>query len=306
MLDVVSIGSSLIDIFVHSSEFSLQQSNQGVLLCQILGDKIEVDDFNLRTGGGGSNTSVGFARMGFDAGVITETGKDAWSQIIIEEYHKEYVSTGMVVEERKEQTGGSIILVSKDGSRTVLVHRGAASMLDPHDIPTEKLGHIPWVHLSSIAGVKSTIKTIFEAVGEGSGKLSWNPGNAELELLASGEIPVNELPVEILFVNKEEWQVLADRQNELVSRIPQILVTNGDKGGELLLNGESQPYSALRSESVDDTGAGDAFAVGYVSAVLYGKDPQTAIRWGTRNAQSVIKQVGAKPGLLRKNHMEIE
>jgi sugar/nucleoside kinase (ribokinase family) len=305
MLDVVSIGSALIDIYVYSDEFSFRQGNEGVLLCHKFGDKIDVDNFYLHTGGGGGNTAVGFARMGFDAGVITETGKDAWSQVIIEDLRKEFVSTSMVVSEKREQTGGSIIMVSQNGGRTVLVHRGAASMLDPHDIPEEKLSRVKWVHLSSIAGRRKTIRKIFEVIKDSKCQLSWNPGMAELEMVASGELPVHGIPAEILIVNKEEWTVLDDRHQELINSIPQIVITDGERGGETIIQGERKPFQSLRSQSVDDTGAGDAFAVGYVSAVLYDKDPDTAVRWGVQNAQSVIKHVGAKTGLLRKKHMEI-
>ncbi len=307
MLDVVSIGSALIDIFVHSDQFSLKSGEQGVLLCQRLGDKIEVDNFTLRTGGGGGNTAVGFARMGFSTGVICETGKDAWSQIVVDEFHREYVATNYLVSERLENTGGSVILNSGAGDRTVLVHRGASSMLDPHDIPEKVLPHLRWLHLSSIAGRLETIKVIFEAVrAAGFTKLSWNPGKSELDLLDSGQIPANNMPVEVLFLNQEEWERLASRHQELIEQIPQIIITNGAEGGVLLRQGEEIRYKAIPGDVVDSTGAGDAFAVGYVSAVLYRKEPQEALRWGARNAHSVIQQVGAKPGLLKKMHMEIE
>ncbi len=307
MLDVVSIGSALIDIFVHSDQFSLKSGEQGVLLCQRLGDKVEVDNFVLQTGGGGGNTAVGFARMGFNAGVICETGRDAWSKIVVDEFHREYVSTNYLVSERLENTGGSVILNSGEGDRTVLVHRGASSMLNPHDIPEKALPHFRWVHLSSIAGQLETIKIIFEAVrGVGLAKLSWNPGSSELNLIDSGQIPVNSIPAEVLFLNQEEWEKLSSRHQELIGQIPQIIITNGSEGGVLLQQGEEIRYKAIAGEVVDSTGAGDAFAVGYVSAVLYKKEPQEALRWGARNAHSVIKQIGAKPGLLKKMHMEIE
>lgn len=306
MLDVVSIGSALIDIFIHSDQFSLKNGEQGVLLCQRLGDKVNVDGFLLRTGGGGSNTAVGFARMGFQTGLITELGKDTWSKIILDELHDEYVAANYVVEEKLEDTGGSVILVSGNGERTVLVHRGASSMLDPHDIPTDRLGMARWVHLSSIAGQEKTLHTIFETLRDSRAELSWNPGGSEIELLISGALPVNEVPARVLIVNEEEWQQLENRQHEFKEQVPEIIVTRGAEGGLIIFKGEETPFKSLRNESVDDTGAGDAFAVGYVSAVLYGKEPQVAVRWGVQNAHSVIKQVGAKPGLLKKTHLEIQ
>jgi ribokinase len=113
MPDVISIGSALIDIFIHSDQFTIHQDQQNVLLCQDFGEKIEVESLTVHTGGGGSNTAVGFARMGFSTAIIAETGRDAFAQIVSSELEREQVDTSLLVREHKEQTGGSVILVSQ-------------------------------------------------------------------------------------------------------------------------------------------------------------------------------------------------
>ena len=106
MHDVLSIGSALIDIFIQSDQFELKSENDHVLLCQDYGNKLEVDSFHVLTGGGGSNTAVGFARAGFNAAVVCETGRDTLSQVVLQDFHQETVSTNYVIQEKKEQTGG--------------------------------------------------------------------------------------------------------------------------------------------------------------------------------------------------------
>jgi hypothetical protein len=59
------------------------------------------------------------------------TGRDDFAQIVTQDLERERVSTQLVITEKKEQTGASIILVGAQGSRTVLVHRGAASNSTP-------------------------------------------------------------------------------------------------------------------------------------------------------------------------------
>jgi ribokinase len=304
MFDVITIGSSLIDIFVKSDDFELKKMDHGVLLCQTLGEKVEVNELVLRTGGGGSNTAVGFARMGFASGVVTETGRDLWADLVMSELHKEFVNTNMVIREKQEQTGGSVILVSNDGGRTVMVYRGAASQLDPHDIQEKYFSQAKWVHLSSIAGRLPTLKKLFSIVDDQKNlRLSWNPGKQELSLLSEGKISLSEDQLDILFVNEEEWGMLDNLQQQLQAIIRQIVVTNGKKGGRVFWQNEWHDYRPSQVESVDDTGAGDAFAVGYVSAVLYEQDLKTSIDWGVSNAASVVGHIGAKPGLLRKSEL---
>jgi sugar/nucleoside kinase (ribokinase family) len=286
MQDIITIGSALTDIFVKSPHFEVENHLDGVKLCQMYGEKLEADSFVVETGGGG--------------------GKDIFSSVIIDEFHREYVSTNFVVEERKEQTGGSVILVGRDGGRTVLVHRGASSQLDPQDIPGRAIKTAKWVHLSSIAGQLETLKFIGSCMQESKTKLSWNPGRGELALLTTGELKVTDIPCEILFVNLQEWESVSALHDQLKQHCTEIVVTNGHSQGVIYVkNGPQQEITFMptKTQVVDETGAGDAFSVGYVAARILDQQPETAVSWGLKNATSVIKYFGAKPGLLTKEKL---
>lgn len=301
MYDTLSIGSGLIDIFISSEQFELKPEGERLMLCQYYGGKIEVDSFSVLTGGGAGNTAVGFSRAGFNAAVVTETGKDTLSQVLLSDFHKEYVSTNFVVQEKKEQTGGSVILVGTDGGRSVLVHRGAASLLDSTDIPVEAVARTKWVHLSSISGRLEALRTIGKARREIK-SLSWNPGSGELQLLIEQQISPRELGCEIFIVNKQEWESLGDVQEKIQNEVETIIVTDGPRGGQIRPDGlDWQNFSTTPVSAVDETGAGDAFAVGYVSAKLNGRSSEQAINWAISNSSSVVSYFGAKPGLLRKH-----
>lgn len=303
MQDIITIGSSLLDIFIQSPHFEVQRSSDGVKLCQLYGEKLEVESLTICTGGGGSNAAVGFARAGFSVATVTETGKDTFSGVILDEFHKEFVSARYVVQEKKEQTGGSVILVGNDGGRTVMVHRGASSQLDPQDIPVTALQRAKWVHLSSIAGRLETIRTIGDTLGESKGYLSWNPGHGELELLQTGRLLLSDVNCQIMFINQSEWQSIAQLHQDILSKIGEVVITNGSAPGRVFLGSdesETIDFTPPPSHAVDETGAGDAFAVGYVTGRLQGKEPEQAVAWGLRNAQSVIQYFGAKQGLLNQ------
>lgn len=297
MYDVITIGSALTDIFIKSSQFAIKSGAGSQLLCQLYGDKMEVDTFDIFTGGGGSNTAVGFARQGFRTACIAETGRDILASIVIDDFHTEKVATNLLIQEKKEKTGGSVILVGSDGGRSVMVHRGASSMLDPSDIPADHLKQADWIHLSSISGRLETLYAIGAAV-QGKKKLSWNPGKGELRLMAQGSLPIETIPCQILLVNKEEWQMLESYQRLLEHHIPEIIVTDGGNGGTLRYLGQEHTYRSANTTSIDDTGAGDAFGVGYVTSRLRSKSPQEAVAYGAQNAGSVVEQMGAKAGLL--------
>lgn len=308
MQDIVTIGSSLIDIFIQSSHFQIERGSDGAKLCQLYGEKLEVDSFEVRTGGGGGNTAVGFARAGFSVAVVTETGKDAFSDVIVDEFHKEFVTTKYLIQEKKEQTGGSVILVGNDGGRTVMVHRGASSLLDPRDIPIAALKNLQWLHLSSIAGRLEALRTIGDAMLESKGFMSWNPGKGELELLRTGRLLLSDIPCQILFLNESEWKSISALQQDILGTVGEVVITNGSSPGRVYLGQnmhDAVEFTPPVSEAVDETGAGDAFAVGYVTSRLYGKVPDEAVAWGLKNAQSVIQFYGAKQGLLTQAQLAL-
>jgi sugar/nucleoside kinase (ribokinase family) len=303
MYDCISIGSSLVDIFISSKDLEASHSKQEQILTY--GDKLALSDFHIFTGGGASNTSVALARLGYRVAVISETGQDEFSDLIMNDFEREGVNTQLLIKEKLERTGGSVLLVTKGGNRVAMTYRGAASMLDPYDIPSFWLTQATWVHLSSIAGQKDTLSKIFRSlIKDQDTKLSWNPGKSEIELLINKTFDLEKVPCEVFFVNQQEWLMLAEVQQEILAHFPQVIVTMGKKGGEVYLYGKKKfIYEGQSSKAIDNTGAGDSFAAAYIAALLDKRKVEEAIVWGVRNASSVVKFYGAKTGLLRRDQM---
>lgn len=301
MFDVITIGSATVDIFMKSEDFHLQPAEHGVLLCGEYGGKIDIDDFSWQSGGAGTNTSVGFARMGLRTAAVVEIGKDIFGQHIYDELRKEQVSTAHVVSEKGEQTALSVVLISGEGGRSIMTHRGASSMLEARDIPWETLTQSRWIHLSNVSANTELIFQLFDQVRGSLVGMSWNPGKKELELIAQGKIQAEHIPCDILMVNEEEWQMVESVHDALLSSVGQVIVTNGKRGGQVYMRKDYEyAYTSPEVKAVQETGAGDAFLVGYVSAHLLGRSVEECTDWGTKNAVAVIQQMGAKTGLLRR------
>lgn len=302
MFEVVTMGASLVDLFIQSPEFILSRADNGVLLCSKYGDKIDVDSFTMTSGGGASNTAVGFARQGFSTAVITELGKDPLAEVVLRDFRQEGVETAWIVQEKREETGMSVILISPEGGRTVMVHRGASSMLENTDVPWLDLGECRWVHASNLSGQLELLQQLFFQVKETPTLgMSWNPGKADLKLLASGQLQIPSLSMDILTVNEQEWQMVAAVHDQIRKQLPRILITRGREGGVVLeQSGQSFPFEIIPVTTVDETGSGDAFAVGFIAAHLRGESTRDAIELGRQNAASVVQHMGGKQGLLKR------
>jgi ribokinase len=98
-------------------------------------------------------------------------------------------------------------------------------------------------------------------------------------LIRPGAIP----DVDLLLPNEREAEVLGEREGMVVK-----LGAAGARWG-------SVRAPAVPVEVVDTTGAGDAFAAGFLSARLAGSDPHSSLASGCAAAARAVARVGARP-----------
>lgn len=305
--DTLSIGSATLDIFLKSSEFAVQPGKDPStgekisILSLRYGSKMNVEEFALQSGGGATNTAVGFARLGLRAGVIAEIGIDAAAPVILQDLEREGVSTDLLVQEQSEQTAVSALLIAADGGRSVATGRGAAQMLTVSDLPLERI-RTHWVHMSSIGNV-DVVRAVAKWCKKHSISLSWNPGGAELAALENGELHLNEVPSTVFCVNDEEAARLTQAGYAIEGAGKIVVVTAGRAGGKYCEHGMWHDFQPKDAPAVQETGAGDAFITGVAAALLHDRKVAVAIEWGKSNAASVIQHLGAKTGLLRREDL---
>ena len=95
--DIISFGSAVLDVFLKSSDFRLMKT-KGAFTTQSLvisyGIKSEVSDLVITPGGGGTNTAVGFARLGLKSAVVARCGWDFAGKIIRQDFLQECYKSG--------------------------------------------------------------------------------------------------------------------------------------------------------------------------------------------------------------------
>jgi ribokinase len=297
-LQALTLGSGILDIFIQSPQFRLDREETGVWLCGKYDAKLEIKDLVMTSGGGATNVAVGLARQNVKAGIVCELGSDPAGKMVLSELKREGVEIGGVIQEEEEQTAVSVILVAKEGGRTILVHRGASRMLTKEDINLnwweKNLEQSGWVYMSNLGEQWGVIGKVIDWVNQTGRKLCWNPGMDEIRN------PKFEIRngFEILMLNQKEYQELKTENYKLKANY--LVVTKGSKGGEVLRDGRKiYEWKAKKVEVIDSTGAGDAFGSGLVGGLIRGFSWEQAIESAKKNAANVIKFVGAKKGLIK-------
>lgn len=267
-----------------------------------VGGKILIKDLKFDIGGGGTNTAVAFSRLGFKTSCISEIGKDDNGRKILELLKKEKVKfLGKSVE--KELTGYSAILDSKGGDRTILTYKGANDEVTLSDI---KRFRTKWLYFSSLLGQSfETQKKLAVKMKAKGVKLAFNPSSY---LIKNKNLNSLLKITDILVLNKEEAKMLVgNREKDLLKGLYNLtkgIVVITDKDKLITCYDGFKKYSLIPHKDikvVERTGAGDAFASGFVAGRVVGKGIQECLRLGLKESESVIQYFGAKNNLLRMN-----
>ena len=316
--DIITIGTVTQDVFLKSPDFHIVKSSDfcdarndfrtGRAGCFMLGTKLEVPEVAFASGGGGTNTAVGFARQGLKTAVIGRIGEDQAGRMIIEEMKREKVEPLFQID-KDHSTAYSTILVAGDGERTILEYRGANDFMNARDVEWKKIKS-KWVYIDSLAGNLDLLERILEWARENNAKTAINPGKRLIKFGQKLHKYLNS--IDIFIANEDESAYIAgieyglEKEPEIFKRLDEIIkgivvMTKGPRGVEVSDGRNHYLAGVPDSPIVDRTGAGDSFGSGFVSGFIQtGGDIEYAIQLGTANATSVVQYFGAKKGLLKK------
>jgi len=307
MVKILAIGKGTQDVFLKSDEFDPHKEGKTLYTHLPLGLKMEVEDVTFSTGGNATNVAVTFARQGLESAYMWGLGEsDPTSKIILNSLDEEGVDTGLVVQDDAYQAGYSVIMIATNGERTILNHRGRTIGKDAGKLPLAHIKEYDWIYPTSLADESLTVlRAILDEADKSDVKVMLNPAGPELAdpdklkaLLGS---------VDVLCVNKEEMQKLVhgEELEELarhaLNYVPVAIVSDGPNG-VVATDGKTIVRAGMYEDVpvIDRTGAGDAFASGFLSQWSQGKSLVDSIIFASANSTSVVTKIGAKDGILHQ------
>lgn len=319
--DLISIGDSTVDLFMEisvedaGSVFTLDSDER--LVCFNWGSKVPVGKM-ARVGacGNAANSAVGSSRLGLKTAIYTVIGSDRDSQEIKDIFEREGVDTSFVVMESDKRSNLSVVL-NYGSERTIFTYHEDRKYNLP-ELPETK-----WVYYTSVAKGHDVLhKQVPEYVARTGARLAFGPGSYQLREGLEVLKPILAV-TDILLLNKEEAHILVgpstgsgqDGDIEDIKGLFQrlkdagsktVVITDGKNGSYVSFDGREVWHTGVPEDVpvVEMTGAGDAYATGFLAAVCKGKELPEAMVWGTMNAASVIQYIGAREGLLTETKMQ--
>ena len=308
MFDVITVGSSTVDIFAHTENARMirlrSSKSRREFISYPVGSKILVTKLLQNFGGNGANAAVSFSRLGFRTGYVGKIGKDLTGAQILDCLKKNRVT---FLGARGEQSGTSIILDAMGEDRTILGFKGCNNELLPSELTLQKIDARCFYFSSMIGKSLRSMEAIAARARRKKRMIAFNPSQTILERDLTAARRIARLS-DLIVLNKEEAELLVgnERAEKSLARIAALgprtaVITDGRNGALALQDGtyyRVMPRKGIKI--VETTGAGDAFASTLAAMLILKKPMAQALKLAIIQAESVIAHHGAQNNLLRK------
>ena len=253
------------------------------------------------TGGSASNFAVWLASLQVETHLVARVGKGDKVKLV-----EEFLAKGVqahLQEDRKLPTGTIAILVEGE-NRTFFTERGANKNLEVGMMPVDLFGDVLYISGYTVlsVGTEATQKLIKLARHHGM-TIICDPGSSSfineygpdnfLEAVAGSDILVPNLEEARILTGQEKTALAADQLN---NDFPLVLVTMGAEGVFVKNATTAEVVDAKKTDGLDPTGAGDAFAAMFIREIIDGdRNVLEAARSACDFAADATKFLGGQP-----------
>jgi sugar/nucleoside kinase (ribokinase family) len=244
-------------------------------------------DMEHHPGGSGANTAAWLGHLGAPVRFAGRVGLADLRRhaSLLERFGVDARLTG----DARTQTGRIVVLTH---DRSMFTDRGANLALGADDLPDELLDGVTWIHASGYALLEKASRAAVLDLVRRSG-LPWSVDPASAAFVRDTGFLSWTAGATICFPNEDEADVL---EAGLLDAYEVLVLKRGERGARVLRRGASPvDVPAQSAAAVDPTGAGDAFAAGYLATLLAGGDDAACAGAGVAAAAEAVARPGARP-----------
>lgn len=311
--DVIGIGNAIVDVLskaddtfladhgLNKGSMSLIDASQADKLYDQMGPGVEC------SGGSAANTIACLANLGAKSAFIGKVKDDALGKIFAHDIKAAGVDFSSKLATDGPSTARCLILVTEDAQRTMNTFLGACVNLTPDDIDPDYIARGAVTYLEGYLWDPDHAKEAFLKASMAAHK-----ADRKVALSLSDAFCVDrhrksfqdlvEHHVDILFANEDEIKSLYEVDSFdgalqcVRDKCSVAVLTRGEKGSVVISGNEIHVVDCEPvAQVVDTTGAGDAYAAGFLFGYTKEFDMGTCARLGSICAAEVISHYGARP-----------
>jgi len=305
---ILGMGNALVDVLtildsdelLHQLELpkgSMQLIDRSMM--NKISDRTEIYTKNMVAGGSASNTINAIARLGIKAGFVGKIGSDEIGTF----YRTDARNNGVdpLLFSSTDDSGRSMVLISKDGERTMCTFLGASAEMVADDLYDNlfdgyRIFHIEGYLVQNYDLIRKAI-TLAKSAGltVSLDLASFNVVEENIDFLRD-IIPGN---VDIIFANEEEAKALTGKDpeaalDELAELCSVAIVKIGKEGSLIKHRNDVIKVDGCEANCVDTTGAGDIYAAGFLYGFANDLPLEMSGKIGSFLAAKVVEEIGPK------------
>jgi sugar/nucleoside kinase (ribokinase family) len=289
----------------------------GILVADLIGRPIDrfpekgklmlVPEMELHVGGCAHNTGVVLRKLGEDVTVVGKVGKDDLGEVVIRSLERHGIDARGVSFDDVYHTSATMVILDARGERTFLHYPGTNARLRADDVSEELLQKTQIVHVAGsflmpgFDGEETAI--LFQRAKRFGVTTSLDTAWDDTGKWLSTIRPV--LPyIDILISNRDESSRISGKTNlvEIAGffldfGIKIVAIKMGEEGSFIMTEKERIVVPPFRVEAVDGTGAGDAFAAGFLVGYLREWDLYEVGRFANACGAMCVQKMGATEGV---------
>jgi ribokinase len=271
------------------------------------GETLEGEVFQQAPGGKGANQAVAVGRLGCRVALIGRIGADDRGKRMLEQLATEGVDAAYIRRDDEAASGVALIMVDRSGEKQILTAPGANRRLREADVSAAKEAIASSMVLLVQLEVPLPAVTLALRLARAAGvRTVLDPAPA---------VPLSEdilQLVDVIRPNASEAETLTGvpaRDRTSAARAARVLLNRGvgaavvqaGEAGNLLVTRDDERFlPRIPVESVDATGAGDAFAAALAVGLAEERSLTEAAAMGSAAAALATTQLGAQAGLPRR------
>lgn len=308
--ELIGVGNPIMDLLAHVDDAFLKQHVAGDKGGMVLVDDEDIvgllhhigDRIAMMPGGSAANTTLGATKLGLKTTFLGKIGGD----ITAGHYYENFVAAGGDGSRFKRATlpnGRCLSLVTPDGQRTMRTHLGAAMTLRPEEITPADFKGCRHAHIEGYLMFNPALaQKVVDTARAAGCTLSLDLASFEVVNVARDWI-FEQLRqgLHVVIGNEDEARALFQREDtyeayarELAQFGGVAAVKMGKEGAWVAQGRELHRVFPVRVDRVvDTTGAGDAWAAGFLYGYLRGKTLAVSGAIGSRLGAETVQHLGA-------------
>jgi sugar/nucleoside kinase (ribokinase family) len=310
--DILGIGNAIVDVVARTDETFLSRHDMlkgsMTLIDAAMADKIyaAMPQGQESSGGSAANTCAVAAGLGLRVAYVGKVADDQLGEVFRHDINAVGVHFPTAPLLGGAPTARCLILVTPDGQRTMNTFLGACVTLGEADVDADLVAASAVTYLEGYLFDPPEAQAAFRKAAEAAHaagrrvalSLS-DPFCVNRHRTAFLDLVVNQ--VDILFANETEITALYecnsfDEAAEAARKdVALAALTRSEAGSLILQGGQTVKVAAEPADVLDTTGAGDAYAAGFLAGLARGKSLEICGRMGGIAAAEIISHYGARP-----------